>query len=361
MIYLIDFVLGLSYGDEGKGAVTHSLASKEDYNLVMRCQGGSNAGHTIYHHDMKIVTHIIPCGILHGKISLIGSGCYINEKKFHEEIDNLKKLGFDTSLVKIASNAHVVTDDHITEEADEKKIGTTKQGIGPCARDKYLRKGIRADNVESLKPYIVDLYDFLYSNKSEWRILVEGAQGYMLDIDHGDYPYVTSSHTTLAGCLLNMLPYNKIRKVYGCIKAYETYVGSKKFQPDDSIFDEIAELGKEYGSTTGRKRQCNWINIPLLRKALIINGVTDLVISKMDILEKINEKYDNKYWRMILDNNKVYTTTSKLLFTLMIQGMVSSNRLNNYGNNLVNRDKKRPLESTSFTIHTRSSEKDQIK
>lgn len=310
MIEYIDAVIGLQNGDEGKGAVTSYLASLPDYNIVMRCQGGSNAGHTIYHHGRKIVTHIVPCGILHDKISIIGSGCVINEKKFHEEVDYLKSLGYNTSLIKIAKNAHIVTDEHVKEEENESKIGTTKQGIGPCVRDKYSRKGIRAESIESLKPYLIDLYDYFYTSFAPWfsnrfnpcvsrncRILIEGAQGFELDIDHGDYPYVTSSHTTLAGCLLNFLDPRKIRNVYGCAKVYETYVGSKQFQDkDEPAFEDLAILGNEFGSTTGRKRQCNWLDLQKLNKAIDINSCTHLILSKCDILRKLNEKYENKKW-----------------------------------------------------------------
>lgn len=297
MIERIDMVIDLAYGDSGKGAVAHSLAKRTDYNLVMRCQGGSNAGHTIIHKGKKIVTHLVPCGILHDKISLIGSGCVINVKKFLEEVKYLSELGFNTSLIKIAANAHVVLDSHIQEENNESKVGTTKQGIGPAYRDKYDRKGVRAFEVDELQPYIVDLYQYLYNKHITWKILVEGAQGFYLDIDHGDYPYVTSSHTTAAGCLLNLLPIDKVKNIYGCIKAYETYVGAKVFQPNDEIFNELALLGNEFGATTGRRRQCNWINIPKLKKALEVNSVTHLIISKLDILEQLNNRHDNKYWR----------------------------------------------------------------
>jgi adenylosuccinate synthase len=303
MINFIDAVIGLQNGDEGKGAVASFLASQSEYNLVMRCQGGSNAGHTIYHNDKKIVTHIVPCGILHGKISLIGSGCVINEKKFFEEVEYLSSLGYDTSLIRIAKNAHVVTDEHIESEKNETKVGTTKQGIGPCVIDKYSRQGIRAESIERLQPYLVDLYEFLYGygNIMKWNILVEGAQGFELDIDHGDYPYVTSSHTTLAGCLLNLLDPRKLRKVYGCAKVYETYVGSKQFQDlNEPVLDELAILGNEFGSTTGRKRQCNWLNLSKLIKAIKVNSCTDLVLSKCDILRSLNEKHENQYWKVML-------------------------------------------------------------
>lgn len=299
MINSVDFVIGLSFGDEGKGAIAHSLSSRDEYNLVMRVAGGTNAGHTIFHDGQKIVTHIIPCGVLNGKVSLIGSGCVLNEKKFHEEVSNLATLGFDTSLIKIAKNAHIITEKHIKEEEKESKIGTTKQGNGPAYRDKYDRKGTRASSVKSLEPYLVDMYDFLYKSNQSWNILVEGAQGFHLDIDHGNYPYVTSSHTTIAGGFLNMLPARKMNKVYGALKAYDTYVGSDRFQPEGQVFDDIAERGKEFGSTTGRKRQVNWLNLDLALKAATVNEVSHFIVSKLDVLREINAERGNEFWRLV--------------------------------------------------------------
>ena len=308
MIKSVDFVVGLSNGDEGKGAVAHSLSARQDYNLVMRVAGGMNAGHTIYHMGKKIVTHIIPCGVLHGKKSLIGSGCVLNERKFHEEVEGLNLLGFDTSVIKIASNAHIITEKHLKEEQNETKIGTTKQGNGPAYRDKYDRKGVRAEKIKSLEPYLVDIYEFLHSRDgsySPWNVLVEGAQGFNLDIDHGNYPYVTSSHTTTAGGFLNLLPARKLNKVYGCLKAYDTYVGSEKFQPEGDIFNEIAELGSEFGSTTGRKRQVNWLNLDSAIKAATSNEVSHFIVSKVDVLRDINNKYGNIFWNVVHKNELI--------------------------------------------------------
>jgi adenylosuccinate synthase len=313
MINSVDFVVGLSNGDEGKGAVAHSLASRPEYNLVMRVAGGMNAGHTIYHNGKKIVTHIIPCGVLHGKTSLIGSGCVLNERKFHEEIEGLAAQGFDTSVIKIARNAHIITEKHLKEEQNETKIGTTKQGNGPAYRDKYDRKGVRAEKVKSLEPHLVDVFDFLHSKDVKWNVLVEGAQGFNLDIDHGNYPYVTSSHTTTAGGFLNMLSARKLNKVYGCLKAYDTYVGSEKFQPEGDIFNEIAELGSEFGSTTGRKRQVNWLNLDAAIKASVVNEVSHFIVSKLDILRELNKKYGSIYWKVI-HNDQILSFESETVF-----------------------------------------------
>jgi adenylosuccinate synthase len=298
MIKFIDFVTDLSYGDSGKGAVVYELAKKHQYDIVMRVNGGGNAGHTIYHEGKKFVTHIIPTGIFHGKTCIIGSECVINVQKFFDEIQMLKDAGIDThNKIFISRECHVVTPEHIGEELTESKIGTTKQGIGPCIRDKYARKGIRAEQVKELSSYVIDLYDYFYCGRNEsLGILCEGAQGHFLDISQGDYPFVTSSHCTVAGALLNSLPWNKIRKVYGVTKAYDTYVGARQFEPDEQQFKNLRLLGNEFGATTGRPRQCNWLNLSRLIKAMEINCVTHLIISKVDVLKKLNELNDNLFW-----------------------------------------------------------------
>jgi adenylosuccinate synthase len=180
----------------------------------------------------------------------------------------------------------------------EKKIGTTGRGNGPAYRDKYGRTGVRAEQVSALKPYLTDLYDEWFGKK-DVRILAEGAQGFGLDIDWGDYPFVTSSHCTVGGALLNGIPASAVRQVWGIAKMYETYVGAKKFQPKgEEIFNEIAEAGEEYGSTTGRRRQVNWMNMQLLERAIHINGVTHIVFNKVDVLRVVQR------WAVI-DHGKV--------------------------------------------------------
>lgn len=325
MIRFIDIIQDLSYGDCGKGAVAYSLSKKEEYDICMRVNGGSNAGHTIYHNGKKFVTHQVPTGIFHGKICIIGSGCVVNISKLRKEIQELEEAGIQVKgNLFIANNAHIVMEKHVKEEENESAIGTTKQGIGPCYRDKYDRRGVRienlnrafytidtppdtynrilspegSDNTKDFEPMKIDLYTFLYSQPHSFGILVEGAQGFYLDIDHGDYPYVSSSHSSVAGALLNCLPHNKVRKVYGVIKAYETYVGAKKFQPDDPIFDKLCELGQEFGATTGRRRQCSWLNLEELVKAARINAVTHLIVSKTDILRELNFQEQDKYWKI---------------------------------------------------------------
>lgn len=289
MIEFADVVTGLSYGDEGKGKIVHALCEKENYTHCIRYSGGNNAGHTIYHKGKKIISHSIPTGIVHGIKSIIGPGCVVNVKHFFSELKEMNDAGIQTEgLVFISKNTHVITDEHISEDQKDTVIGTTKRGIGPAYRDKYARKGIRAEQIPELQNYIVDIYEELHSENTKCRILFEGAQGFGLDIDFGDYPYCTSSTCTVGAAVANGVPANKIRNVWGITKVYETYVGAKKFEPADPIFTTIRELGGEYGATTGRPRQCNWINTALLRKAARINGVTHVVFNKADILRKIN-------------------------------------------------------------------------
>ncbi len=287
-----DIVIGLSYGDEGKGKVTHHLLKAGGYSHCLRFNGGCNAGHTIYHKGKKFVTHHIPAGVFFGIRSIIGPGCVVNLRQFKEEIAHLEANGVRTSgLVFIAQNAHVITDNHLEEDQRESAIGTTKRGNGPAYRDKYDRTGTRAEDVPELKnsPYLIDLYtEFFHGMVDPW-VLCEGAQGFGLDIDWGDYPFVTSSHCTTAGALLNCIPPQAVRRVFGVTKAYDTYVGSKEFHGRGRVFDLLQQVGVEYGATTGRPRQCNWLDVRMLRKAIIINGVTDLVINKVDVLREVGK------------------------------------------------------------------------
>lgn len=289
-------VIGLVFGDEAKGKVCNALLSKKNifgnnkYDICMRVSGGSNAGHTTYHNGRKLITHIIPAGIFHNIKSIIGNGCYINVKKFFEEVEYLQNNGYDCrKYIKIAGNSHIITQEHLDEEIGENKIGTTKQGIGPCARDKYARTGIQAKDVLELKPFVIDLYEELFYGNNNSNILVEGAQGFYLDIeDYGyNYPYLTSSHCSVAAAVMNYIPYNSIKSVIGVCKAYDTYVGAKKFQPEGEIFNKIQEIGNEIGATTKRKRQVDWLDLDLVKRAIDINGVNMLVVNKMDVLREI--------------------------------------------------------------------------
>jgi len=286
---IADIVIGLSYGDEGKGKVTHHLLKSGDYTHCLRFNGGCNAGHTIYHNGKKFVTHHIPAGVFFGIKSIIGAGCVVNLEQFQREINELEESGIETTgLVFIAHNAHVITDSHLAEDTQDTTIGTTKRGNGPAYRDKYGRTGQRACDVEELRsgPYLISLYQELHNTLIETSVLCEGAQGFGLDIDWGDYPYVTSSHCTTAGALLNGIPPQAVRRVYGVTKAYDTYVGAKEFHGKGREFDLLQQLGNEFGATTGRPRQCNWLDVRMLRRAITVNGVTDVVINKVDILRE---------------------------------------------------------------------------
>ena len=285
---IVDVIVDLQYGDCGKGKVTHYLCKTGKYTHVVRYNGGCNAGHTIYHYGKKFVTHHIPAGVFFGVKSIIGPGCVVNSEKFFEEIATLEAGGLQNvrDLVKIAKNTHVITQEHIDSDGGDTKIGTTKRGNGPAYAAKYARTGVRADKIPELEPFLIDFYDEMHQEGT--IALFEGAQGFGLDIDWGDYPYVTSSHCTVAGAMLNGIPPKAIRNVWGVAKPYETYVGAKDFGGNDPIFDKICEIGQEYGATTGRKRQINWMQWDLLEKATKINGLTHMVVNKMDVMREID-------------------------------------------------------------------------
>ena len=284
MIDFVDIIYGLAWGDEGKGKITSAKA--KHYDWVCRWNGGPNAGHTVYVNGKKYKTHSVPSGIFAGKKCIIGPGCVINIDKMLEELRMLTMAGFDVNLVKIHPNTHVITEDHI---AYDKKhlghLGTTSQGIAPCYADKMLRKGKRA--VEVLEP------NWIWDGELNGRVLCEGAQSVWLDIDHGDYPYVTSSTTMPYGaCSLGFSP-RKVRQLIGVAKIYDTKSGVDPLFPqtlwDDPVLNKIIEEGNEYGSTTGRKRIVNWLNLDKLKKAIILTGCSELIINKCDVLEKIGE------------------------------------------------------------------------
>ena len=290
-----DIIVDLQYGDSGKGKVAHHLCKTGNYTHVLRYNGGCNAGHTIYHEGKKFVTHHVPAGVFFGIPSIIGSGCVVDPVKFFAELDELEQGGISVAnKVFIAKNTHVILPKHIGEDDVEGVVGTTKRGNGPAYRDKYARTGIRAEDVAELAPFLVDLYE-VFHRQSDVMVLCEGAQGFGLDIDWGDYPFVTSSHCISASALLNGIPWNAVRGVWGTAKIYETYAGKKKFEPDDPIFRKIREVGEEFGATTGRPRQCNWLNMNLLRKSIAVNGATHVVFSKMDVLRELDrwELYDH--------------------------------------------------------------------
>ncbi|HXJ99032.1 MAG TPA: adenylosuccinate synthase [Gelidibacter sp.] len=333
----VDLLLGLQWGDEGKGKIVDVLTSK--YNIIARFQGGPNAGHTLVFNGKKHVLHTIPSGIFHkDTINLVGNGVVIDPVIFNKELDKLdeQQIDYRKSLL-ISRKAHIILPTHrlldaASETAKGKaKIGSTLKGIGPTYMDKTGRNGIRvgdiemadwkekyralADKHETMIAYynvdvqynlqeleaeffksievlktltFIDSEDYLHKAQKEGKtILAEGAQGSLLDIDFGTYPFVTSSNTTAAGACtgLGIAP-NKIGEVYGIFKAYTTRVGSGPFPTE--LFDEIGEtmgrVGNEFGATTGRSRRCGWLDLVALRYACQVNGVTKLIMMKGDVL-----------------------------------------------------------------------------
>jgi len=311
-----DVVVDLQYGDSGKGKVAYHLAKHGNYTHVMRYNGGANAGHTVYHEGVKFITHSVPVGVLFGVDSIIGPGCVLNPESFFEEVKALNDQGIVTKdKLFIAKNTHIITDEHLNEDSDETRIGTTRRGIGPVYRDKYARIGIRAEDIAELKDYVVDVHDLLHSGGDK-VVLGEGAQGFGLDIDWGDYPYVTSSHPTVAGAIMSGLPPNSIRDVWGVVKAYETYVGAKDFQPEGEVFEKIQKAGKEFGATTGRARQTNWMDTDLVTRGALHNSITKLVVNKCDILRDVGA------WGLI-ENGQVTKYNSEAKFNDAVLKMAS--------------------------------------
>ena len=303
---IFDILVGLQHGDEGKGKVVHHLFKSNKYTHCVRFNGGPNAGHTIYHNGNKLVLHQIPVGIIWGTDCVIGPGCVVNVKKLEEEILYLQENGISNIQKKlfIAHNAHVILDGYIDDDKKTDTIGSTGEGIKPAYVNKYEKIGTRIENIPGLKDKFNVVNTSTLLNKSENYILFEGAQGYMLDIDWGDYPYVTSSHCLSYGALSCGVPMQNIDKIYGICKIYDTYVGNKKFQnPEDDALQELGKAGNEFGATTGRRRQCSWLDLPKLKQAVITNGVTNLIINKCDII-RIVDKYrlhDGKSLRILRD------------------------------------------------------------
>ncbi len=334
-------VVGLQWGDEGKGKIVDYLSKNAD--VVARYQGGPNAGHTVVINNEKFILHLIPSGILYkDKICIIGNGVVVDPYALIEEIDGLKKRGveIDKNLF-LSKNAHLIMPYHIIIDRENerlkgaKSIGTTGRGIGPAYCDKAGRTGIRIADLlypelfkeklksnlfyvnfllenlynvqkldmesiyreymeyaEKLKEYISDTDIIINKMLSENKnVLFEGAQGTLLDIDHGTYPYVTSSNAIAGGACTGLgIGPTKISKVLGVVKAYTTRVGGGPFPTEikDSLGDKIREKGGEYGATTGRPRRCGWIDLVVLRHSIMINGVTGIAITKLDILDDLD-------------------------------------------------------------------------
>ncbi len=331
----VDVLLGLQWGDEGKGKIVDVLTPK--YDIIGRFQGGPNAGHTLEFNGIKHVLHTIPSGIFHPKaINIVGNGVVIDPVIFKKEIDALIKLGVDVKAKLIISKrAHLILPTHrLLDAASEaskgkEKIGSTLKGIGPTYMDKTGRNGLRVGDIDSphfkekylalveKHKQLLAFYNYTYNlaelepawfegieilkglervesehyindaMKSNKAILAEGAQGSLLDIDFGSYPFVTSSNTICAGACtgLGIAP-NKIGNVIGIFKAYCTRVGSGPFptELEDETGEQIRKTGNEFGSTTGRPRRTGWLDLPALKYAVMINGVTELMMMKADIL-----------------------------------------------------------------------------
>ncbi len=335
----VDVLLGLQWGDEGKGKVVDVLTP--GYDIVARFQGGPNAGHTLEFDNKKFVLRSIPSGIFQkGQINIIGNGVVLDPILFQEEAEALEAAGIPLKkILKISKKAHLILPTHrLLDAANEKqkgagKIGTTGKGIGPTYTDKISRNGLRLGDVlhnfdekynaarnrhvamlksmgetpefseleakwlaaiDYLKNYdIIDSeYEINKALKEDKRVLCEGAQGTLLDVDFGSYPFVTSSNTICSGACsgLGVAP-NRIGEVYGIFKAYCTRVGSGPFPTE--LFDEtgkrIRDLGHEYGAVTGRERRCGWIDLVALKYAIMINGVTQLIMMKSDVLDDFDE------------------------------------------------------------------------
>lgn len=318
MIDFADVIVDLQAGDTGKGKVANYLASgNNEYTHIIRYNGGGNAGHTFYHNGHKIVTHYIPVGVIHGIKSIIGPGCVINPNKLLSEIEYLENMDFEVrDYLFIDKRVHIVKEEFIEEDHKDSEIGTTKTGNGPTYRNKYGRTGTRAENCDEIKDFVIDIYQELHGINPV-SVLFEGAQGFELDIDWGDYPYVTSSHCTIGGAILNGIPPQKIREVYGIAKAYRTYVGAKKFEPNNPLFNEIREKFQEYGSTTGRPRQLNWLDMDSLIQSTNINGVTKLIINKFDAIKEIKHyELIYNYKNVILNSDDEFVNYIKLTLSM---------------------------------------------
>ena len=349
-------VLGAQWGDEGKGKVTDFFASTADY--VVRFQGGNNAGHTIVVGENKIALSLTPSGVLYPNCTpVIGSGCVVDVGFLKQELEMLNEKNINTDKLAISANAHVVMpyhkllDELIEESLGENKIGTTKKGIGPCYADKIQRKGIRIQdlldetnfeikvrkNIEDVNLTLTKIYDhsplvvddildefstykdivtnhvadasLLIANaiKNKQTILFEGAQGTLLDIDHGTYPFVTSSNTSSGNAAIGsgVGPKN-IDRIVGVTKAYISRVGSGPFltEQKNEIGDFLIEKGAEFGVVTGRRRRCGWLDLISLKYSVRVNSLTELFITKLDVLSGLEEL---KLCVGYKDNNEVIT------------------------------------------------------
>lgn len=333
-------VVGTQWGDEGKGKIVDVLAEKADY--IVRFQGGDNAGHTVVVNGKKHVLHLLPSGVLHeDSLCIIGPGVVCNPFVLIQEMNQLKESGLSTDHIVISDRAQILMpyhryQDELEEVAAVNKIGTTKRGIGPCYEDKYARRGIRYhefldrdhfnarlkdvlekknkmftavyggeamdyeemvkqfDEIrETITPMIKETVHLVNKAIDEDKlVLFEGAQAAMLDINYGTYPYVTSSSPTAAGVTTGAgVGPNRIGRIIGVVKAYSTRVGEGPFvtELEDETGKQLREVGHEYGATTGRPRRCGWLDLLVVKHAGMINGLTDIVLTKIDVLSGLDE------------------------------------------------------------------------
>ncbi|MDT9545860.1 MAG: adenylosuccinate synthase [Chlorobium sp.] len=376
-------LIGTQFGDEGKGKLVDYLS--DQYDIVVRYQGGANAGHTICFDGKSVVLHLIPSGIFNEKcVCVIGNGVVIDPVALLEEITKVEELGYEVKgRLFISHNAHLIMPYHkrldsLSESAQgEQKIGTTGRGIGPSYEDKFARKGIRVVDllnaevlqeklrenlaqknrlfttiydgeeidVESMvreyeefdkiiDPYITNTQLYLNRQLREGKtVLLEGAQGSLLDVDHGTYPFVTSSNPTSGGaCTGSGIAPNHIGKVIGVCKAYMTRVGNGAFPTElfDKTGEDLGRIGHEFGATTGRKRRCGWIDLVAMRYAVAVNGITELALTKLDVLDGFEEiQICNSYTlegKEIFDFPTDHETLSRVkpVFTPM-KGWMASN------------------------------------
>jgi adenylosuccinate synthase len=338
----VSIVIGSQWGDEGKGKIVDLLSPEVD--VVARYQGGANAGHTICWDDQTFVLHLVPSGIFHDDVTcVIGNGVVIDPVAVMEEIRTIRDLGYEVEgRLLISHNAHLIMPYHKAVEAareearDADAIGTTGRGIGPAYMDKFARTGIRvvdlldrdvlrakltraieekndilqhiydADRLDidqivdeyvefdqQIDPFVTDTAEYLcHALKDGKRVLAEGAQGSLLDVDFGSYPYVTSSHPTVGGCCTGLgVPPTEVDRTIGIVKAYCTRVGNGPFptELDGEVGQRLRKVGSEFGATTGRPRRCGWLDLVALRYTAMINGFTELAVTKLDVLSGLDE------------------------------------------------------------------------
>ncbi|KAG7709295.1 hypothetical protein KL914_001685 [Ogataea haglerorum] len=342
---MADVVLGAQWGDEGKGKLVDILC--DDIEVCARCQGGNNAGHTIVVGDKKYDFHMLPSGLVNPNCAnLVGSGVVVHVPSFLEELSKIEAQGLDCkNRLFLSSRAHLVFDFHQRVDklreaelsTNKKSIGTTGKGIGPTYSTKVSRSGIRVHHLvsdepdswnefetrlrrlvdtrfkrygefdfdveaeivkykdlrEKIKPFVVDSVQFMHEAlEKKKKILIEGANALMLDIDFGTYPYVTSSNTGIGGVLTGLgIPPQSIKNIYGVVKAYTTRVGEGPFPTEqlNEVGEKLQDIGREYGVTTGRKRRCGWLDLVVVKYSCLINGYTSLNVTKLDVLDTFKE------------------------------------------------------------------------